>query len=342
MDAALYITGISFFDKDIRTMNDIPLSLNHFSVTLPEIQEVFPGHFCRFREPTIPTETKFYPKMSDIKVMRTDVVASVISCLELFEELDIQESEKLEMALMVANSNFIDNENLTYESLAPSIELMNTVKTVLEKNHQFGISISPLLPLRTLTNSAESFIAQYCKISGPNSTYGSTSISPFQALEDAMTFLQLDQCSSAIVGGSNFAGTFSYSMNYQQIPRSDTYLESTASSYFFVETLENAAKYGRKPLAKIMSLEFNEPIDLETEILVLGGAFNQVQHQSFISKLQHKHVESWFPGIGNLGAASLGFGIAYAIKQFELGKQSICVAEENIFGNLAMLTLEKP
>ncbi len=339
---SLYITGIAIFDKDIRQMDDVPFDLDGFFVEMPEKQEVFPGHFCRFREPHIANDVKFYPKMSDIKVMRTDVVASVISCLELFENLQIQDSEKLNMALLVANSNFIDNENLTFESLAPSIEMMNTVLSDAEKNHQFGVSISPLLPLKTLTNSTESFIAQYCKISGPNSTYGSTSVSPFQALEDAITFLELDQCTSALVGGSNFAGTFSYSMNYQQIPKSDTYLESTASSFIFIETLENAEKHGRKPLAKIVDLHFNEPLASQDNLIVFGGAFNNLHYKQLLEKYNHLNIHSWYPSLGNLGAASMGFGITYALKKFDQGVSRICIFEENIFGNSASLTIVKP
>ena len=208
------VTGIRYWENEINWDSKLPYKIDALPMNNAQTETIFNQYKVRFRQGQINLDHPFYPKPSDLKVMRDDTVASVICAQLLMDYADFPDTVKDDMCLMVANSNFIDNGILDFNSIAQAISEIQKANTAEEKNRSLGAEVSPLIPLRTLTNGAESFVAQYTQIKGESTTYGSTCISTGHALDDAISLFKLGVAQAAMVGGSHFANVFSFLNHY--------------------------------------------------------------------------------------------------------------------------------
>ena len=180
--------------------------------TLPintaQVQRQFEHLNAAFRQIQIDPNHPKYPKPSDLKILRSDTIAALILCQEMAELHQWGSTFTENGALLVANSNFIDDDVLDFEGISLAIGQLQNAPDQASENKLFGSGVSPLLPLRTLTNGAQSFIAQYLSFFGSSTTYGSTGIATVQALHDACNLLKI----GAYDGGSYSAnpGTRTY------------------------------------------------------------------------------------------------------------------------------------
>jgi hypothetical protein len=341
----LCVTGYTYLEKDYTCDHDRFHRQDSLCPNSAPYVEVLPGLKARFRNFHIDTAHPYFPKTSDLKVLRPDTVAAIIMTQSLLENLNISTEERKEMMLLVANSNFIDDQVLDFDGISRAIEKIQGASTHEEKNRLLNAEISPLIPLRTLTNGSESFIAQYTQILGENTTYGSTALATAHALSDANTFIRLQSASSALVGGTHFANLFSFLNHYLLIEHAKGYSESSASCFLLLESEEGAKKSQRKVLGYISDIQYNEalPENQKVDWLFIGGAFSEMEHQRILEKttvIKAKNTFSWFPYTGNMGCAELGMMISSALQWMTTGNVA-SIYLEDAFGKYVTLNVEK-
>lgn len=284
-----------------------------------------------FRQIQIDPNHPKYPKPSDLKILRSDTIAALILCQEMAELHQWGPAFKENGALLVANSNFIDDDVLDFEGISLAISQLQNAPDQVSENKLFGSGVSPLLPLRTLTNGAQSFIAQYLSFFGSSTTYGSTGIATFQALHDACNLLKIGACQQALVGGGHYANLFSFVNNCLLIPDTSGYAEASATSFFMLET------YDPQTIAT-SALHIVERVDSldslsqhQVEWLFYGGAFTPAQDRELLklcSQLSYQQAFSWFAHTGNLGAAELGMLLAAAVNWLHTGQTAIVLLKD--------------
>ena len=340
------VTGIRYWENEINWDSKLPYKIESLPLNNAQTETIFNQYKVRFRQGQINLDHPFYPKPSDLKVMRDDTVASVICAQLLMDYADFPDIVKDEMSLMVANSNFIDNGILDFNSIAQAISEVQKANTAEEKNRSLGAEVSPLIPLRTLTNGAESFVAQYTQIKGESTTYGSTCISTGHALDDAMSLFKLGLAQTAMVGGSHFANVFSFLNHYLLLSDCEEYAESTSASFFLIETASHANLKGHEVLLWIENLLFNQwPVITEKVSRVYcGGSFTKGDSDSLLLRCQKQfslEAITLFPFLGSLGCSELGFLLALADIQLGQGESAL-IYMEDVFGKFLCLTVKKP
>ena len=340
------VTGIQHWEKAIGFGHSLFDFIHHLPINDGTIENVLNAYPVTFRKGEISTEHPFYPKASDLKVMRDDTIASVICAQLLLKSAQYGEYEKTEMGLLFANSNFIDNGILDFNTIALAIGEIQKASSAIEKNKSFAAEVSPLIPLRTLNNSTQSFISQYTQIKGESTTYGSTCLSTAHALDDAMTLLQLGLSSSVLVGGSHFANVFSFLNQYLQVPVIEKYAESTSCAIFVLEPALQAIEGGRDISLFIESLQFDEWPEptISFDRIYCGGAVTAFQSNLLEAKIQlqfDKPAMSLFPYFGSLGCSELGFLLSMAMHQLQ-SAESALIYLEDVFGTFCCLTVKKP
>lgn len=303
--------------------------------TLPintaQVQRQFEHLNAAFRQIQIDPNHPKYPKPSDLKILRSDTIAALILCQEMAELHQWGSAFTENGALLVANSNFIDDDVLDFEGISLAIGQLQNAPDQASENKLFGSGVSPLLPLRTLTNGAQSFIAQYLSFFGSSTTYGSTGIATVQALHDACNLLKIGACQQALVGGGHFANLFSFVNNCLLIPDTSGYAEASATSFFMLETYDPQTKASTALhiVERVDSL--NSLSEHQVEWLFYGGAFTPAQDRELLelcSQLSYKASFSWFAHTGNLGAAELGMLLAAAVNWLHTGQTAIVLLKD--------------
>lgn len=284
-----------------------------------------------FRQIQIDPKHPKYPKPSDLKILRSDTIAALILCQEMAELHQWGSTFTENGALLVANSNFIDDDVLDFEGISLAIGQLQNAPDQASENKLFGSGVSPLLPLRTLTNGAQSFIAQYLSFFGSSTTYGSTGIATVQALHDACNLLKIGACQQALVGGGHYANLFSFVNNCLLIPDTSGYAEASATSFFMLETYDPQTKASTALhiVERVDSLDSLSPHQVEW--LFYGGAFTPAQDRELLelcSQLSYQQAFSWFAHTGNLGAAELGMLLAAAVNWLHTGQTAIVLLKD--------------
>ena len=310
------------------------------------VEKVFDRYEVTFLQGVLDPTDPHYPKASDLKVMRDDTIASVICARRILDRAAFASEITDNMGLMVANSNFIDNGVLEFETIAQAIAELQKSNTAAEKNRSLGAGVSPLIPLRTLTNGAESFIAQYTQIKGENTTYGSTCIATGHATMDACTLINLGVSEVCLVGGSHFANVFSFLNQYLLLDAHAGYKESTSASYFLLESKEHAQKLGRKVLALIDSIQFNQwpESSHNVDLVLVGGAFTSLESEKQLRKCAEHCVAkaiSLYTTTGSLGCAELGVLMSVAIQALS-SNQTAMIYLEDAYGDFLTMTVMVP
>lgn len=328
------ITGVAICEQDFNHLESLPAIPELLKENNQPWEPLKIDTKLRFRNIEIDPTNPFYPKQSDLKILRFDSTAAIISIQELLDQLGIDDSQRNEMILYVANSNFIDNSVLNLDTISEVIEKVKQAETGLDKNQLLAAEISPLIPLKTLTNGSESFLSQYTKILGENATYGSTNLSSLHALEDVLNVFKLSLGKQGIVGGTALANIFSYLNNHQLLKDSDGYSESTASGFVFIETVESAQKNNRTVLLEVLGVDYQyieDNVGSSSDWVFYGGSFTKKDFEQLTIKVQAveaRNYFSWFPITGNLGCAELGFLLAAAIKWMKPKETGIIYLED--------------
>lgn len=337
------ISAIGFWESDVFSADGAlgpraALSLNQATTQrqLPDLDAAFRQHVLDATHPN-------YPKLSDLKILRNDTIAALILTQQMQVLHQWDQSFKEKGALLVANSNFIDDDVLDFESIAQAVSQLQKAHDPSTENKLFGTGISPLLPLRTLTNGAQSFIAQYLDFYGSSTTYGSTAIASMQALRDACNLLQIKVCPVVLVGGCHYANLFSFLNNCLLLKDTVGYAEASAASFFMLTPFDGQAA-GKNCLHILHFYKhLDELLDESADWLFYGGAFTPLQDKELLNscqQLQYTAAFSWFAHTGNLGAAELGMLLA-AAANWLLKDQTAVVVLQDAYGVVELFKVQK-
>lgn len=296
------------------------------------------------------SQDPFFPNRSDVKIMRTDVIASILSINHLLSKFHAAISRE-DYSLFTASGVFIEKiENHTKHLVKVYQEITETTSTeeVLQKIYRGS---PPLLALQTLTNSAMSFIAQYTGIKGNNFTFGTTSASGFHALQAGFDQVFFEKGIS-IVAGANVGGAHSFLMNLPFRKENDNWFESqSAASLILSDNPDNAlCKISKIKTARIKGMlsetdkENNWQIFSEkhADTLIVSGAFTNEENENTINhcKNYYSQVLSTFDRIGNTGSCNVFNSTIEAIHLIEKGSKQVDIADRDIYGVEHLISIE--
>jgi hypothetical protein len=337
------ITAIGFWES---TQFSVDGKIGPRAELLPNLaktQRQLPNLDAAFRQLALDPTHPNYPKPSDLKILRNDTIAALILSqqMQVFHQWDAAFLER--GALLVANSNFIDDDVLDFEAIATAVSQLQNALDPATENKLFGSTISPLLPLRTLTNGAQSFIAQYLGFHGTSTTYGSTGISSAQALRDACNLLQIGASPAVLVGGCHYANLFSFLNNCLLLSDTKGYAEASSASFFMLTPYDQGAT---GPYHLHITQFYHELAALEGEQvdwLFYGGAFTPQQDAELQARCDHlcyREAFSWFAHTGNLGAAELGMLLAAAANWLQISQTAVIVLQD-AYGVVELFKVQK-
>lgn len=296
----------------------------------------------------------FFPGRSDEKIMRTDVVASIISINTLFENFKITEPFD-NYALYAATGVFIEKIENHTRHLIRAYEELNEESTPAEITKKLYRGSPPLLALQTLTNSVMSFISQYTGIKGNNATFGTTSVSGFYALQEAYNTSWFDGTNS-VVCAANVAGAHSYLMNSPMYGDKSDWRESAAVGCLLIgksksetpacckitHVKNNAVKNHLQN--ELIQRNWAEMIpDISADMVLFSGAFNTAE-QKLDKNYCEKHwtlSDSLFDEFGNMGAANVINSVIRGIQLLEKGYNKIDIVDRDIYGSESFVRIEK-
>ena len=332
------------------------IRITAFRYKLPsqfKMLEVSPAHNKKmYTGVLIPDKNNpYYPSRSDEKIMRTDVVSAIILILEMLNELAIDSAERNEMALFVANSIFIEENNKNLNRALSVLNKLEEFVTDKQKIQAIYKNTPPLLALETLTNATMSFISKYSEIKGQNTTFGSTSHAAFEALEEAVYQVKSNN-NTVLVGGSNCSGLYSF-LAYQNFYKDTSVWKESACASFMI--------LGNKGKIKISKLQHNYKLpalgvqkttrnwkaffkDISPDFIVYSGGYTAA-----VFTKNEKEVEqictnyfSWEKEYGNLGSAAIFMNLAYGVELIEKGiSQTVDILNRDVYGREAHIRLEK-
>lgn len=303
------------------------------------------------------SHSEFYPKRSDEKVMREDIKSLVIEACEMMKDAELSENEINEASLFVANGAFVEG---TEKYMSRSVSLYHSLpkESSLEDKLPELYKVSPpLLALITLTNSSMSFVAQYCGIKGNNATYGTTSLSMFHAIEDAIRDLKLGRTKHAIVCSTNCAGNYSFLMNSSILPYHDSWTEGAAVGCFILEAHENVPKNAlaeithyasetRKPSLETYYADSNWvnliPERSRADEVLLTGAYNEPMDETYLNYAKANDIEanSLFKMFGNIGPVNIYLGLHEGMERLNENKRIIDVVDKDVYGKESLIRIE--
>jgi hypothetical protein len=301
---------------------------------------------------TLPIDSDHLPARSDAKIMRDDVIASVVIVSEMLASLNGTQT-KDEISLIVANGAFVDYGgklknfvNKVYQSLDP--EMLSKNQLV---NNIYRFS-PPLIILETLTNSTMSFIAQYTGLKSHNTTLGNTSIASFYALQEAEH--NSAKKSSMILVSSNCGGVYSFLTNSAILGFKEEWRESSASACLLLSG-ENEGAFAKITQLvadnTIPDLYKNEIVrnwkqllpDSKADAIIFSGAFDLQSYQEDLDYCQRLNmkVDSLFNHFGNMGPSNLYAGIIHAIKLFSDQYQVFDIVDRDVYGRESLVRVER-
>lgn len=299
---------------------------------------------------SLPVGSPHYPQGSDLKIMRADVIASIMLVRQMLEK-QVPADQREKIPLFVANGAFLDYGKKFSTFLKRAF---GNITPDMEKTGQLSSNVyrfsPPLLILETLTNSSMSLIAQYTGLKGHNTTLGNTSIASFYALQEA-----LYNCrdTPVVVVSSNYGGIYSFLSNSGILGYREGWKESSGSvSLLLSSRPENA-------LARITRLEADGKVpdlsvntitnnwqkiipDTAADAVIFSGAYDQTtadQDLEYSRKL-HPKAFSLFDQYGNMGPSNLMAGITTAVEMLGNKIKIADILDRDIYGRETMVRVE--
>jgi hypothetical protein len=309
---------------------------------------------CTIGKLSLQTDSEFYPKRSDLKIMREDTKAAIVEIQELIRSVGLTEGELKKASLFVSNGAFVDSVNKYFKKIPQILKDHLGEGEMSKKNYDIYRTSPPLVALETLNNSTMSFIAQYSGIGGNNLTFGNTSISTYYAIEKAFSSIVNGDSNHVFVSASNCAGSYSFLGNSAVTGYRENWKESNAGGHLLFTGFEqesickiskvlsskSAPKLGNQTIERNWAQLLPEE---KSDLLIHSGAFNAFTNQKDqkYCELFHHNVVSLFEGYGNLGVASLLIGITYAIQKLSDTIQVIDIVDRDVYGRESLIRVEK-
>jgi hypothetical protein len=269
-------------------------------------------------------ESPFYPTRSNEKVMRKEVVAATIAVSELVDRASILPAARAEMPLFVASGMSMERQTGDLDWFSGALRAVRESAAASERNRSLGQLTPPLLALRTLTNAATSFIAERARVAGNNSTFGSTSLSGFHALQEAFDAVRDGSCPMALAGGASRGGIPSYFVHRNFCPDTGGWRESVAVVFLLLESGTSLQERGASALCELIELRsggiprVTGRIDsvpfarfsargADGALAVYSGAFRRSEFEALRSAVAAawERSASLFPSLGNAGPSNV-------------------------------------
>lgn len=298
---------------------------------------------------------KYFPNRSDEKIMRQDVIASVIAVNTLLEKCKIGK-EREDFSLFVASGVFIEKIEQHVRHITKVYEELTELSTPKETMQKLYRGSPPLLALQTLTNSAMSFISQYAGIKGNNATFGTNSIAGFHAIEEGVNDVMF-RGRYAVVSASNVAATHSYLMNSTLTDTQKNWKESAAAACILLrnnsinqkslckisklKTVSNLAQLENKKIEQSWQSLIPES---KPDAIIFSGAYtNSVfEEDKKYCETLCKETFSRFNEYGNLGPTNTLISLIDGIELIQKGYSKIDILDRDIYGNETLIRIEKP
>lgn len=330
MSTKVYITGIQTAIPGLKSGQ----SLLKFKASQSQnpVTEFSSKSKVRFESLKMDEENPFYPSKSDLKVMREDSIALTVIIQQLIHSKKLTEEELDQTSLFIASGSYNDYLSTELDKISMSYQSQNELEDKVAENKKRMKVIPPLLALRTLTNATQSFASQYAEMKGSGTTYGVTSVGSYYALKEGVEKIKSGEVDRAIIGASNLSGVYSY-LTYQNfVSDSEDWHESTAAVCLLLESEHSVLQRKSEPIAEIGQLKqipqtpsllskFNgfssENITGMGNNILFGGAYTDKDYLSDKHTIEQKNKKafSWYPYMGNTGAASLLLNIATACEE---------------------------
>jgi len=306
---------------------------------------------CYFGNLSNPINSPYYPARSDAKIMRDDVISSVIIVSEMLEKHNIVDA-RTKIPLIVANGVFMVYGEKYMNLVSKIAENISTEENNIDMVINEGFRFTPpLMALETLTNATMSFIAQYTGLKSHNTTFGNSSIASFYALQES-EYLSLSQIPIVLVSSNN-ASVFSFSTNSSALGYGEGWKESSASACLLVAGEKSGA------LAKITQLKSGTEIpnlykteitrnwkqllpDSSADLLLFSGAYDEKTYQEDLEYCQtiNQNAESLFNKYGNMGSSNLFVSIIYAIEKLSDQVRVIDIVDRDIYNRESFVRVE--
>lgn len=257
-------------------------------------------------------------KRSDRKVLSEDLLAGILCAGQLVHDLGDESLD--DTALFTSTS-------VSFDRIETDISLLTNALYDLKYKHvpQRQIRVEPLVPplmgLRALSNSANSYISQYYGIRGENTTVGNTSYDTWSALELAVRSIESGRSRRAVVGAMNAGGSLSaqtYSTMAQQLP--EIWRECEAAVFLLLESADEVKSRGDSTAATIDDCRnrrcvptlargnggyYAGLIDPEADLICFSGGLCDMDHKSEERALPpSRRSFSWHPVFGFTGPAA--------------------------------------
>ena len=274
----------------------------------------------------------YYPDRQDLKIMRKDIVASVICIGELLEENGMVREDLKHIPLFIANGMVVDKLYDKNNRLARLFFEAIRLESNRGKNIKLFKTVPPLLALQTLTNATESYVAQYSGIAGNNTTFGNTSISAYYALLEGFRNIESGKSNMAIVGASNSSGIYSNYTFRQFTDMTSVWRESPCSVFLLLESAESMKLRQKTGLCEMVELKSSNNIpvlfesspekpygslidEINGELTVFSGGFTEADYEKERQEVRSKSKNSfsWYSKLGNLGAGAVLMNIVTAV-----------------------------
>lgn len=293
-----------------------------------------------------------YPTRSDLKIMRTDIIAAILTIKEMIKDFGLTPEEVSALSLFVGNGAFLDKPEAHLERMPIIYKKFTPEMSEKEKRKLIYRMVPPLVALETLTNSSMSFIAQYTGNHGNNATFGNTSLSTFHAITNAFQCLN-DKAPLALISGMNCAGAYSFLTNSSISGYAENWKEGAAVGNLMVSN-----KHCDKALAEIVEMKSDDRIpNLETteternwkaligdstfDQLIFSGAFSEESaklDQNYCDEL-HSNTISIFDSYGNIGAANIPVAINIGIRNFDEKIKRVAIIDRDIYGRESFILI---
>lgn len=297
-----------------------------------------------------------FPARGDTKIMRQDVISSILVIGDLLEKLDLTQEILDEMALYVSNGSFLEEDNKHMNRLIRAFEKFSQLTDKKAKRELLYKNIPPLTALETLTNSTMSFIAQYSKIRGLNTTFGNTSYSSFEALKEGASRLKYKKAKHAMVGGANGGGIYS-ALNFIPMQADcEGWRESLCCGYALLQKdpvgcslrIDSCHNDGDVPslTGPQKSNNWRQFLDesKREELIVYSGGFTTAQFESNQEELKGfaNNLYSLNDKYGNTGAAAMFLNLIQAESMMkEQNYKSAVLLDRDPYGRETCVKISK-
>lgn len=340
MKKRIFITGCCFrepglkdFTDIIRVMDDPEFKAPFKEITISDTRKTFVAKLDLDRT------SPHYPSRSQLKILRSDVIAALICSGELVEQAGLNSEDLLDVPLYISNGSSFDLNMEQLTEITAAYLKQSCDDKWSERYQKVYSSLPPMYVLRTLANAAECFVSQKTGAKGDNATFGGSSHSTHHVLLEAIRKIESNEAEMVLVGACNGIGVFS-ALIFVNLYGSDfIWQESEGVGFFLIESEESILKSGRKPLAEIIFMHSskNIPVIFSDNIIELpyqsfdhdladfciySGGLSEYDHslEKKACKNKWKQSFSWFDKLGIMGNNAIVMNLATSIAMFKYRK----------------------